>query len=165
MFRGWITADYLQASQLVIGVLEIIVTAFVAVWIVRSVQRKQENDRVLKDHLAHELINLRADVRTFLEKLMNGTIKAQHIKREHHLLSIRMRDILGALNKKYGVDKQKLKAYRSPLLKIVEEDEDYQQKCQGDELVSLSKETTLKLHEIRINNDHVFNDILLKIYE
>ena len=165
MFRGWITADYLQASQLVIGVLDIFVTAFMAVWIVRSVQRKQENDRVLKDYLAHELITLRSDVRIFLEKLMNGSIKAQHIKREHHLLSIRMRDILSTLNNKYGVDKQKLKSYRSRLLIIVEEDGDYQQKCQGDEMVSLSKTTILKLHEIRINNDHLFNDILLKIYE
>jgi len=164
MFRDWIIADYLQASQLVVGVLEIIVTAFMAVWVVRSVQRKLENDRILKDYLARELIALRADVRTFLENLINGSLKGKVIKREHHLLSIRMKDLLSVLNKRYNVDKQCLKSYRMNLMKIVEEDDVFQQKFESEDFVTPLKETTLKLHDLRVKNDHVFNDILLKIY-
>ena len=37
MLNGWVIADYLQASQIILAVFEIVVTTFVAVWVVRSV--------------------------------------------------------------------------------------------------------------------------------
>ena len=104
-------------------------------------------------------------MRLFLTALINGTILGGSIKREHHLLSIRMRDLLSTLNEKYGIDKQYLKAYRQNLLKIIEADEDYQQKCEAhDKKIELSSETTRKVHDVLVKNDHVFTDILLKIY-
>lgn len=165
MLNGWVIADYLQASQIVLAVFEIVVTTFVAVWVVRSVQRKMDNDRVLKDFLAHELIDLRCDVRTFIDKLISGNIKANSIKREHHLLSIRMKDLLNAMYDKYKIDKRSLKMYRQNLLKIVEDDNLYQDNCQEDVMIVLSQDTIDKLHDLRIKNDHKFNDILLKVYE
>lgn len=165
MFSGWGTADYLQASQIILTILEIVVTTFVAVWVVRSVQRKLDNERILKDFLAHELIDLRSEVRTFIEKLISNGIKANSIKREHHLLSIRMKDLLDVMNKKFNVDKRYLKVYRQNLLKIVEEDASYQDCSQKDVMTELSQDTIDKLHDIRTKNDHLFNDILMKLYE
>lgn len=164
MFSGWGTADYLQASQIILTILEIVITTFVAVWVVRSVQRKLDNERILKDFLAHELIDLRSEVRTFIDKLISGNIKANSIKREHHLLSIRMKDLLDILYNKYKIDKKYLKAYRQNLLKIVENDSTYQDNSENDVTIVLVQETIDKLHELRSRNDHLFNDILLKVY-
>lgn len=165
MFHGWEIADYLSATQIIVGLIEILVTAFVAIWIVQSVQTKIDNEKVLKDFFSSELIQLRADLRTFLAKLMNGGVEAKTIKLEHNLLRVRINDLLSALNKKYKVDKKYLGAYRQNLLKIVEEDENYNKSYANNGRVSLTDETVSKLQKLRSDNDHLFNDILIKLYE
>lgn len=112
MFQGWSSSDYLVATQIVIAVIDILITAFVAFWVVQSVQSKIDSEKVLKDFFSKELIQLRSDLRSFLDKLIAGGVEAQSIKRGHHLLSVRIQDLLSAINKKYGIDKRFLKAYR-----------------------------------------------------
>lgn len=50
-------------------------------------------------------------------------------------------------------------------MKIIEDDESYTVAFNNNKEVILVDETIIKLHEIERNNDHIFNDILLKIYE
>lgn len=165
MFQGWDSSDFLVATQIVVAVIDILITAFVAIWVVQSVQSKIDSEKVLKDFFSKELIQLRSDVRSFLAKLIMGGIEAQSIKREHHLLSVRIQDLLSALNKKYGIDKRFLKAYRLSLMKIVEGDDNYVQSFGTNGIVTFTDDTVSKLHTLRTNNDHLFNDILLKLYE
>lgn len=87
MFQGWSSSDYLVATQIVIAVIDILITAFVAFWVVQSVQSKIDSEKVLKDFFSKELIQLRSDLRSFLDKLIAGGVEAQSIKRGHHLLS------------------------------------------------------------------------------
>lgn len=165
MFQGWITADYLQATQIVVGVIEILITAFVAIWIVQSVQTRIDSEKVLKDFFSSELIQLRTDLRSFLDKLIQGEIEAQSVKREHNVLRVRINDILSALNKKFKIDKKYLGAYRQNLLKIVENDDNYVKGYTANEKVKLKEETINRLHKLRTDNDHLFNDILIKLYD
>lgn len=165
MFQGWGSGDFLAATQIVVAVIDILITAFVAIWVVQSVQSKIDSEKVLKDFFSKELIQLRSDLRSFLDKLIMGGFEAQSIKREHHLLSVRIQDLLSAMNKQYGIDKRLLKAYRLHLMKIVEEDDNYEQSFRTNKRVMLLDTTVSKLHTLRTNNDHLFNDILLKLYE
>ena len=165
MFQGWETTDFLQATQIVVSVIEILITAFVAIWIVQSVQTKIDSEKVLKDFFSSELIQLRMDLRSFLDKLIRGEIEAQSIKRDHNLLRVRINDLLTALNKKFKVDKKYLGAYRQNLLKIVEADENYNKGYATNERVKLTENTITRLHKLRTENDHLFNDILLKLYD
>lgn len=165
MFQGWETADYLQATQIIVGVIEILITAFVAIWIVQSVQTKIDNEKVLKDFFSGELIQLRTDLRSFLDRLICEEIEAQSIKRDHNLLRVRIKDLLSALNKKFKIDKKCLRAYRQNLLRIVEADENYEKGFAENKKVRLKEETINSLHMLRTDNDHLFNDILIKLYD
>ena len=165
MFQGWSSGDFLVATQIVVAVIDILITAFVAIWVVQSVQSKIDSEKVLKDFFSKELILLRSDLRSFLDKLIVGGVEAQSIKREHHLLSVRIQDLLSAINKKYGIDKRFLKAYRLNLMKIVEADNSYVQSFSTNDKVTLMSETVSQLHVLRTKNDHLFNDILLRLYE
>ena len=62
MFQGWEISDYLQATQIMVSVIEILVTAFVAIWVVQSVQTEIDREKVLKDYFSGELIQLRTDL-------------------------------------------------------------------------------------------------------
>lgn len=165
MFNDWGVSDYLSATQIIIAVLNIIIMAFIAIWVVQSVQRKLDSEKTLKDFFSRELIELRIDLRAFLDKLIRGGMEAKAIKLEHHLISVRIQDILTALNQKFGIDKKYLKAYRQNLMKIVEADFNYVNQFETNGSVFFDNETVSKLHTLRTNNDHLFNDILLKIYE
>lgn len=165
MLQGWVTADYLQATQIVVSVIEILITAFVAIWVVQSVQTKIDSEKVLKDFFSGELIQLRADLRSFLDKLIRREIEAQSIKRDHNLLRVRINDLLSALNKKFKIDKKYLGAYRQNLLKIVEGDENYVKGFASNEKVQLKEETINRLQKLRTENDHLFNDILIELYD
>lgn len=162
---SWTVADYLQAAYVCLTALSIVVTAFMAVWVVRSVQRKIDNEQMLRDHLAHEVIGLRKDTRDFMAKVITGGMHAKEIKRFHYRLSSHINDLLSILNKKYKIDKKSLKAYRQNVMKIIEEDGAYTQVFDANGEVTLNAETVTKLHEIEVNNDHLFNEVLLKIYE
>lgn len=162
---SWTVADYLQAAYVCLTALGIVVTAFMAVWVVRSVQRKIDNEQMLRDHFAHEVIELRKDTRDFMTKVITGGMHAKEIKRCHYRLSSHINDLLALLNKKYKVDKKYLKAYRQNVMKIIEDDGAYTQVFDANGEVTLNSETVTKLHEIEVKNDHLFNDVLLKIYE
>ena len=165
MFKDWGVSDYLSAVQIIIAALNIIIMAFIAIWVVQSVQRKMDSEKTHRDFFSRELIALRTDLRAFLDKLIRGDMEAKAIKREHHLLSVRIQDILTALNTKFGIDKKYLKAYRQNLMKIIEADSNYVDLFGTDGRVSFNHETVSKIHTLRTSNDHLFNDILLKIYE
>ena len=91
---NWTVADYLQAAYVCLTALGIVVTAFMAVWVVRSVQRKIDNEQMLRDHLAHEVIGLRKDTRDFMAKVITGGMHAKEIKRSHYRLSSQINDLL-----------------------------------------------------------------------
>lgn len=57
MFQGWEISDYLQATQIMVSVIEILVTAFVAIWVVQSVQTEIDREKVLKDFFLVNLYN------------------------------------------------------------------------------------------------------------
>ena len=164
MFKGWSVNDYLVASQIIVALLNILIMAFMAIWVVQSVQSKIDSEKTLKDYFSKELFLLRSDLRVFLGKLIAGGVEAKTIKREHHLLSVRIQDLLSALNKKFGIDTKYLKAYRQNLMKIVEKDTNYVDQYESNGKVSFSDDTVASLHALRTNNDHLFNDILLKMY-
>lgn len=161
----WTIADYLQASYVCLTALSIVVTAFMAVWVVHSVQKKIDNERTLKDHFAHEVIELRKDTRDFMSKVINGEINAKEIKRRHYRLSSHINDLLLLLNQKYKIDKKYFKAYRQNVMKIIEKDEHYTHAFNENQIVMLTDETVQNLYEVEKNNDRKFNDVLLKIYE
>lgn len=165
MFSFWNVSDYLTASQVVVSVVDIGITSFIAIWVVRSIQKKIDNEKVLKEYISKELLLLRSDLRSYIEKIISSKVKPKTIKREHHLLSVRIQDLLSIMNIKYGVDKKYLNVYRLYLMKIIEADKTYEQAYLGDKAVILEQKTVLKLHDLMIKHDHRFNDLLLQIYE
>ena len=51
------------------------------------------------------------------------------------------------------------------LIKIIEKDSAYDNAYRNNQGVTLGSDTTMALHKLGRENDHLFNDVLLKIYE
>ena len=69
------------------------------------------------------------------------------------------------MNTKYGIDKNSLSVFGFSLMKIIESDKNYEESFFSKQELPLKQTTVAKLHKIRTENDHLFNDILLKLYE
>ena len=162
---NWTVSDYLQASYVCLTTLSILVTAFMAWWVVKSVQRKLDTERTLKEHFAHEVIGLRKETRDFITKVINGGMKAKDIKFYHNHLRAHITDLQNILFKKYKINKTFLKAYKMNMITIIEKDSEYVNAFKNNLPVSLCSETAFALHKLGQDNDHLFNEILLKIYE
>lgn len=162
---NWTVADYLQASYVCLTALSILVTAFMAWWVVRSVQRKLDTERTLRDHLAHEVIGLRKETRDFIAEVIKGGVRAKDIKFKHNHLRAHITDLLSILNKKYQINKAYLKAYKLNLINIIEHDTAYNNAYMRNLPVNFSSETAFALHKLGRDNDYLFNEILLMIYD
>lgn len=162
---NWTVADYLQASHVCLTALSILVTAFMAWWVVKSVQRKLDTERTLKDHFAHEVIGLRKETRDFITEVIHGGVKAKDIKYNYNHLRAHITDLQNILFRKYKINKALLKAYKLNMINIIERDSAYENAFKDNLPVSLCSETALALHKLGQDNDHLFNEILLKIYE
>lgn len=162
---NWTIADYLQASYVCFTALSILVTAFMAWWVVKSVQRRLDTERTLKDHFAHEIIDLRKESRDFIADLIKGGINAKTIKYRHNHLRVHITDLQSILNQKYQINKTVLKAYKLNLIKIIEKDDAYNNAYRDNLPVYFSSETALALNNLSRDNDHLFNEILLMIYD
>lgn len=165
MFQDWGPGDFLSATQIVIAVINILITAFVAIWVVENVQKKLNDESALKEYFLKELLQLRTDIRKFFDDILANKIDAQTIKREHHVLCMRSIDLLNTMNTKYGIDKNSLSVFGFSLMKIIESDKNYEESFFSKQELPLKQTTVAKLHKIRTENDHLFNDILLKLYE
>lgn len=75
-------------------------------------------------------------------------------------------DLLRFLNQRYSIDKKNyLKAYRSTILALLEKDPNYIANYSSATPISLAESTKKELHSLSLKNDHLFNEILLKLYE
>lgn len=164
---NWSVSDVLQLSYLCLTTLSIAVTAFVAYWVVQKVQRQIDTDKTLRSHFANEITDVRSETRRLIEQLMSeDTIRAKDMKRMHYSLQSRINDLLRFLNQRYGIDKKNyLRAYRSTIIELLEKDEIFSNHYESNTPITLSDNTKKELHTLSLRNDHLFNDILLKLYE
>lgn len=164
---NWNVTDWLQASYICITALSIVVTVFMAYWVVQKVQRKVDTDNTLRNHFAHEITEVRSEARKLIEQLISDkAIKAKEMKCIHYSLQLHINDLLRFLYQQYGIDKKNyLKAYRSSILELLEKDQSFVDNYSSENAILLSDETKKELHTLSLKNDHLFNKILLKVYE
>ena len=163
---NWSVADWLQLSYLCLTALGVLVTGFMAYWVVDKVQSKIDTDKTLRDHFAHEIIDLRGEARSLIAKLTSSDKQsAEDMKRAHYILQIHINELLKILDDRYNISKQYLRAYRSGILAILEKDTNYTSYFRSATPISLTTDTKKALYEVLRKNDHIFNEILLKLYE
>lgn len=163
---NWTVADWLQLTYLCLTALGIIVTGFMAYWVVDTVQNKIDTDKTLRDHFAHEVIELRQEARLLITTITTANkLSAEEMKRNHFMLQSHINELLKILNSRYGVPKQYLRPYRSGISEILEKDSIYMASFKNSSPISLNDVTKRALYDVLRKNDHVFNEILLKLYE
>jgi len=154
--------DTFQASNW-IDVLGIIVNSILALWIVRTIQNKLTNRRVLKDHFINEIKDIRGDYKNCLNNLYSGQTVARRVIPWFKLMYIRVDDLMNLISEKYKIDTKALSPYQNELRELITENEDFIKYYDSDKPIVFSENSRSQLIKFQQAHNHLFNDIVIKI--
>jgi hypothetical protein len=143
----------------------IFVSAGVGIWIVKTLQDKLANKRVLKDHIIDEVKELRLEYRDFFKKINEDTIIAVQVLPWFKLMSLKADDLLKIANVKYHISTDVLKPYQVDLEALLTENTDFTTQFRSGLPIIFSPDSKNEFVIFEQNNNHLFNDIIMVINE
>lgn len=157
--------DIIAIVSAVIDFLGIIVAAWVAVWIVNTIQKKIDNLRSIKDHLINEIVDIRRLYREMIEKTINGEYRPRDVKRQLRLLSARVTDLIRLANAQFNncVNRDFLLPYQLDLSIMITYDENFENAFRNNDLFSLNAISQNDLARFLAEKDHLFNELIVII--
>lgn len=160
------SSDWLSLAAVCFSVVEILVTGCVAIWIVKTLQCKIDNQKVLKEHLCSEVIELRDDYRLWISKLSKEPMLPQNYKRSLSRLSHRVNDLMKLITSQFvKIDADYLYPYQIDILGIIEDDSNINKDYKKGGKISLSEDSIDKILDFESHNSHLFNDLYITIFQ
>jgi hypothetical protein len=145
-----------------ISIVGIVVNSVLAWWIVRTIQNRLTNKRVLKDHFIGEIKEVRAEYKNFLNNLYANKAAVSSVIPWFKLMNIKVADLMELINKKYLVEKSKLNPYQTTLRELITENEDFI-KYFKEEVVEFSENSKQQIIIFQQTHNHLFNEIIMLI--
>jgi len=146
-----------------IEIAAIVVNALVAWWIVRTIQNRLTNNRVLKDHFIEEIKDIRNEYRNFLNNIYASKTEIRTIIPWFKLMNIRVSDLMTLVQQKYNIDKQILSPYQIDLRELVTESDEFNLQFREGNNINFSESTKTKLIEFQNTHNHLFNELIINI--
>lgn len=146
-----------------IALLGIIVNSALALWIVRTIQNKLTNKRVLKDHFISEIKEIRNDYKTCLNDLHSNSTYAKRVISWFKLMNIKVDDLMTIMNNKYKIDKDKLKPYQRDLQELITNNEDFTKQFESDKPIIFTENSKGQFMKFQQEHNQLFNDIIVAI--
>ena len=144
----------------------IIVPSVVAWLIGNTIKNKLDNKKSLRDHILREILEIRNNYRQLLDSVRIGTIKPKVVKTKLSVFSIRITDLMKLIKKgDNDVSKDFLLPYQLDFSQLITEDDNFIFKYKDNEEFTISDVTYSSLLDFENKNNHLFNDLILAIFE
>ena len=146
-----------------IEILSICVNAALGFWIVRTIQNKLTNQRVLKDHFISEIKDLRAEYNEFIKKMYSGLVEPQETLRWFKIASIKKNHLLTDIRDIYTTGDDKLDEFHNKLHDIVINSNEFIMNYRANSPISSSRITHRKLDNIQATYNGIFNKLIIMV--
>lgn len=156
------TSDTIKIADY-ISILAIIINFILAIIIVRTIQNRLTNKRVLKDHFISEIKELRNEYRDCINKLHSNSANSKEILPLLKLMNIKAKDLIELVNIKHGIDKQILLPYQDTLRELITNNVDFIRDFNTVGTINFSEDSKNSFHKFQQENNHIFNDLIIKI--
>lgn len=144
-----------------IEILSIGVNAILGFWIVRTIQNKLTNQRVLKDHFISEIKDLRAEYNEFVKRMYNGLIEPQETLRWFKIASIKKNHLLSDIRDIYTTSDDKLDEFHNKLHDIVINSNEFIMNYRTNSPIRSSPITQRKLDNLQTAYNGIFNKLII----
>jgi hypothetical protein len=146
-----------------ISLIGIIINSILAYWIVRTIQNKLTNKRVLKDHFISEIKEIRGEYKEFLNNLYSSKIHSGKVIPWFKLMNIKVDNILDLAVRRYRLDNKALNPYQNQLRDLITDNVDFINQFGLDVPLNLSQDSKNQLIRFQQQHNHLFNEIIIKI--
>lgn len=147
-----------------IALFSVLINAILAFWIVRTIQNKLTNKRVLKDHFINEIKDIRNDYKTCLNNLYLNQTNAKQVIPWFKLMNIKIDDLMSLVCGKYKrIKRNELEPYQNQLRELITEHEDFIKQYESGKPINFAENSKNQFIKFQQENNHIFNDIIIKI--
>lgn len=146
-----------------IALVSIIINALLAIWIIKTVQNKLANKRVLKDHLISEIKDIRFEYRNMFQQLTNDKLRPQGVVPWFKLMNIRTKDLLSIANDKYNVKEDILEPYQIELRKVITELQEFIDCYKKNNKICLSPPSKGLIIKFQQRHNKIFNMLIIAV--
>jgi len=145
-----------------IALFGVIVNAGLAYWIVRTIQNKLTNKRVLKDHFISEIKEIRSEYKTCLHNLYTNNTHPHRVIPWFKLMNIKVDDLIAIIYTKYKIDKEKLKPYQRELQELITNNTEFNSQFNNEKISfsEPSKSQFIKFQSDKTALQNIFTDKL-----
>ena len=147
----------------IISIISIIIQSLIAIWVVKTLQKRLAKQRYLKEHLIQEVKLIKDEYKTFLQNLQTGRIRPKYVAPFLKLMNTKIEDLNEIMYLKYDFDKYELKEYHIEIRNLVTNIEEFNNNYKDNELIELDNESLNKLILFQQNNYCKFNKTIVKI--
>lgn len=160
----WTVNDWLEFANLLVAIFSIVVTSFIAIWVVIKIQKRLEDDKALRDYLVNNLIYIRKVYRDLFVQINAGKAKAKDTKRLLSGQNQLMTDVLKMGKNKYNLEDKDFNSWSTELSLLVETSEKYNDAYAKNKVFKLS---TNELDDIAVSSntfEQIITDLILQLY-
>lgn len=146
-----------------IDLLGIIVNSALAFWIVRTIQNKLTNKRVLKDHFISEIKEIRSEYNEYIKNIYNGSVVPQEALRWFKLQNIKKIHLMEDVTNIYKISSPQLTTFHTDLRELVTNSPEFSNNYRSNLPVSFSTATKRELDRIQLTYNGIFNKLIIKV--
>lgn len=140
-----------------------VINILLAYWLIRTVQKRADSKRFLKEHVIEEIKDCREVYRVFLKDLYNCKISARDVIPWFKNFNMRYNEISEIANKKYNIDKDVFDDFILSLNKIITNSKEFTKAFNPNDKIKLKEKTKLEIYKLQQNNSFKFNKIIVEI--
>ncbi|MDR3046879.1 MAG: hypothetical protein LBU51_04590 [Bacteroidales bacterium] len=131
-----------------IGIVEIVVTSVIGIWIAVAVQNNLTKSRYLKEYFINEVKEIRDLYKSFVNHLYKGDKSATDIKDWFKIMSERTQNLDKFLHQKYKIDDSLIKSKHAEIQQKVTDYDEFNENYKEPtvKFTNSSKNDILKLH-------------------
>jgi hypothetical protein len=146
-----------------IDLLGMVVNVLLTIWIVTTIQDRQSNRRVLKDHYIERLIRIQSDYEIFFSRAYAGELVPAETLHWFKLENIRINNLLKFLCTNYQIDHHHLHPYQIDLNRIIVDDPAFTASYNTNNRIIFSGNSKQKLMKFQESNESLFLEMIEKI--
>lgn len=147
-----------------IALFGILVNALLAFWIIRTIQNKLTNKRVLKDHFINEIKDIRNEYKSCLNNLYLNQTYAKNVIPWFKLMNIKIDDLMGLICKKHKkINRKTLNPYQNELRDLITENEDFIKYFPSKKPIIFSENSKNQLIKFQQKYNHLFNELVISV--
>ena len=138
--NNWTPNEWLELADVLFTALGIVVSTFVAYWIVISIQKKISDEQSFKAYLAHTIQQLKGNYNDLLQQLVIGKAHAKALQRDLNASDKQIHELMKLITTKYTqIDDKYFDEWIYKSRKEIEAFEEYEEAYSQDKLVKLSQ--------------------------